>query len=186
MAPEKSQQPASHFSNMLLRQFPWIRKHLQPGEFPLALSYQKAEILPGVSLLLIGAVVLLDSLLHPAAFGHPLLVVPVVLAGAVLLYSGIWLLLFAKRTYVLVTSHRLIYQKMDLLGKPGRSITILRSDIKRASFLKSTVMYLIRRGDGAVSLTLQSGKTYLLPNLVEGERICSALGVSRSSLSTPT
>lgn len=164
-----------YHSEMLLRQFPFLKDHLKNEEYPLAFSYRKPENLFGLSLVFIGLFTGSDALLHLSSFGSVFFGMLVLLAGAALLYGGFWAIFFAKRSYVLVTSKRVVYQKTDLAGRPGEVVSLPRSEIKRVRFLKSTVMYRAGRGDGGVSLETKSGKTLLLPSMLQGENIFGAL-----------
>ena len=172
-APQKG--PEHYYSQMLLRQYPWLREKLRNGEFPLALSYKKPETLLGFSLVFIGSFLVLDTLFHLTAFGGVLPGLVALLTGAALLYGGLWALCFAKRSYLLVTSERVLYQKIDLLGRPGKTVVLPRSEIKRARFLKSTVLYRAGRGDGAISLEMKNGTSVFIASVRQGENILGAL-----------
>ena len=163
------------YAEMLLRQHPWLRDELSEGESPEAFSYRKPESLTGVFLTGIGLFVIADTLLHLSAFGGVLTGALIALAGAAIFYGGIWILRFAGRAWVLVTPERLLYRHIDLFGKPGRTLTIPRAEIRSARFLKSTVMYRITRSDGEILVTRKSGKTVLLPVLRDGEAVLEAL-----------
>lgn len=173
--PPKKSAPESAYSKMLLRQNPWLEGVLQEDELPMALSFRTPEWLFGSSLIFIGGFMFLDVLLHPASFGSIPLAFLLGLLGAALAYSGLWAILFAKRSYVLVTSRRIVYQKISFLGKPGKQISIPRSDIQRIRFLKSTVMYRIRRSDGGIAILLKNGKTVLISSLRNAENILGAV-----------
>lgn len=160
---------------MLLRQYPWLNDRLEGEEIPIALSHRKPERLFGGALLFIGGFALVDTLLHLSAFGV-LSSLMILLVGTAMAYAGIWVLCFASRGYVLVTSRRVVYQKVDLLGRPGKALSISRGEILRARFMKSTVMYRADRSDGGVCLSLKNGKTLVLPSLCDAETILDALG----------
>lgn len=164
-----------YYSKMLLRQNPWLEELLKEGEAPVAISYRKPENLFGGSLLFIGCFVFLDTLLHLSAFGGAFPALALLLAGIAAAYVGVWAILFAKRSYVLVTSERLVYQKINLLGRPGRQISLPRSEIQRVRFLKSTVMYRINRSDGGISVAAKDGSTLLIPSVRDAETILGAL-----------
>lgn len=167
--------PERYYSEMLLRQYPWLKDKLEGEEYPTAFSFRKPEKLLGVSLIFIGAFVVIDTLLHPAAFGSMLPALFLLLAGGVLLYGGLWAVCFAKRSYVLVTSKRVVYQKIALTGRPGKADAVPRSEIKRVRFLKSTVMYRAGRGDGGISLELKNGATIFISSVLQGEDVFAAL-----------
>lgn len=173
--PPKKGAPESAYSKMLLRQNPWLEGVLQEDELPMALSFRTSEWLFGSSFIFIGGFMFLDVLLHPTSFGSIPLALLLGLLGATLAYSGLWAILFAKRSYVLVTSRRIVYQKISFLGKPGKQISIPHSDIQRIRFLKSTVMYRIRRSDGGIAILLKNGKTVLISSLRNAENILGAV-----------
>ena len=160
---------------MLLRQHPWIGGLLREEEYPVAISYRKPENLFGGSLLFVGCFVFLDTLLHLRAFGGIFPALALLLAGIAAAYGGVWAIFFAKRSYVLVTSERLVYQKINLFGQPGRQISLPRSEIQRVRFLKSTVMYRISRSDGGISVATKNGTTLLIPSVRDAETILGAL-----------
>ena len=64
---------------------------------------------------------------------------------------------------------------ISFTGKIGNTVTISRADIKYAHLLKSTVMYLIRRSDGSICLSLKNGKKIFIDNIKDGETICEAI-----------
>lgn len=167
--------PDFFYSEMLLRQHPWLKNQLEEEEYPIAVSYRKPEKLFGFSLLLIGCVIMLDPVFHVNSFGGIFPVLLLVLLGAAIIYIGAWSLFFSKRSYVLVTSERLIWQKINLLGQPGKRISIPRTEIQRARFLKSTVMFRINRSDGDISISTNDGKTIVIPSVLEAENILGAL-----------
>lgn len=167
------QDSVRYYSQMLLRQHPWLRERMEGGEYPTAISYRKPETLSGAALLFIGGFAVVDTLGN--AFGGLWQSLLVILLGAGAIYGGVWTLWFAKRSYVLVTSQRVVYQKVDPLGRPGKVICIPREEIQRARFLKSTVMYRVGRSDGGISISLTNGKTILIPSLRDAENILGAL-----------
>lgn len=167
--------PERYYSEMLLRQNPWLKDLLEGEEYPVALSYRKPEKLFGITLLFIGCCVALDTLLHLKAFGGVFPGFLLTLAGAVMIYGGVWTLFLAKRSYILVTSERVVYQKINLLGQPDKVISIPRSEIKRVKFLKSTVMYRITRSDGGISIAMKGGKTIFISSVRDAETILGAL-----------
>lgn len=171
---ELPEQSGRFYAEMLLRQHPWLKEHLTEQELPLAFSYRKPETLTGISLLFIGAVGTVDTLLHFTGLGGILPGVLLLLACAVSGYAGIWFLRFARRSYVLVTSEKVVYRKTDFLGRPGKTVLIPRSRIKRVRLLKSTVMYRGAQGDGVISITMENGKTAALPRLTDGEAVLGA------------
>ena len=160
---------------MLLRQYPWIKDMLADKDMPIALSFRKPQLLFGVSLIFIGSVLLIDALIHLLPFSNTLFYITTGFIGTLALYRGIWELKFSRRSYILVTKNNVIYQKISLIGKSGNIINISRSDIKRAHLLKSTVMYLIRRSDGSICLSLKDGKKIFIDNIRDGETICEAV-----------
>ena len=165
----------NYHSDMLLRQYPWIKDMLADKDMPIALSFRKPQLLFGVSLIFIGSVLLIDALIHLLPFSNTLFYITTGFIGTLALYRGIWELKFSRRSYILVTKNNVIYQKISLIGKSGNIINISRSDIKRAHLLKSTVMYLIRRSDGSICLSLKDGKKIFIDNIRDGETICEAV-----------
>lgn len=164
-----------YYSEMLLRQNPWLKDKLEGEEYPIAFSYGKPENPLGLSLIFIGSFVVIDMLLHLPAPGSVWFAIPAIFAGAALIYGGFWTIHFAKRAYILVTSKRVVYQKINLAGRPGRTISIPRSEIKRVRFLKSTVMYRVKRGDGGISISTKNGKTIFISSVLNGENVLGAL-----------
>ncbi len=170
--------PGSSYSRMLLRQHPWLSGLLQEGETLIAFSYREPETLPGISLLFVGVAALGDFALHPEAFGGMLPGAFVILAGALLSAGGVWAVCFAKRSYTLVTSRRILYQKINLLGRPGKTVCIPRGQVRSARYLKSMVMYRGAGSSGSVLLVLQNeqnGGRLLIPGMQDGENIFDAL-----------
>ena len=167
--------PGRYYSEMLLRQMPWLKDILKEEEYPIAFSYRRPERLFAVSLLFIGAFIAADALFHPSAFGTPGIFLLILLIGMLLLYGGFWSMILSRRSYVLVTSGRVIYQKTNLFGRPGKTLVMLRSQIKRARFFKSTVMYWTGRRDGSIAIQLREGQTFVIPSLQNGENILAAL-----------
>lgn len=175
MEEKRESQDKRYYSEMLLRQHPWLKDALEEEEYPIAFSYRKPENLLGLSLIFIGSFAVIDTLVHLTALDSIGVGILIILAGAALLYGGFWAIYFAKRSYVLVTAERVLYQKINLIGRPGKTVSIPRSEIKRARFLKSTVMYLAKRGDGGISILMKNGKTVFISSVVSGENILGAL-----------
>lgn len=169
------EQPEHYYSEMLLRQYPWLKKQMGIGEYPISLSFRKPELPFGTAILFIGCFILLDTLLHLKAFGGPFLSLLLILIGVSMIYAGVWALCFVKKAYIFVTKQRIVYQKVNLLGRPGKVLTLPRSEIQGVRFLKSTVMYFIKRSDGDISITTKSGKTILIPGVRDAENILGAL-----------
>lgn len=172
---ESQEGSARYYSEMLLRQHPWLRGVLQGQEYPIAFSYRKPENLLGLSLAFVGMFVVTDTVLHLTRFDSILLGALFMLVGCILLYAAFWAMCFAKRAYILVTSERVVYQKMNLLGKPGRAIAVARNDISRVRFLKSTVMYRMGRHDGGISIQMKNGRSIFVSGVCDGENIFGAL-----------
>lgn len=167
--------PADSYARMLLRQHPWLQEILAEGEVPIALSYRRPERLFGASLLFIGCFSAAEALLHPGAFGGALPGVMLFLAGAALACAGVWAIWFARRSCLVVTSERVLYQRVGLFGRPRKPLIIPRSEIRRARFFKSTVMYRVRRSDGGIAITTKSGGTVFIASLRDAENILGAL-----------
>ena len=165
----------NYHSSMLLRQYPWIKDILADKDMPIALSFRKPQLLFGVSLIFIGSVLLIDALIHLLPFSNILFYMLTGFLGILAFYRGIWELKFARRSYILVTKNNVIYQMISFTGKIGNTVTISRADIKYAHLLKSTVMYLIRRSDGSICLSLKNGKKVFIDNIGDGESICEAI-----------
>lgn len=163
------------YSDMLLRQNPWMKDKLEEGEYPSFISYRTPEKLLGGSLIFIGTFAAIDTLLHLSAFGNILVGIAVALSGVMLLYGGFWAVYFTRRSYMLVTSKRVIYQKINIFGGSGKEYRILRSDIKRVRFYKSTVMYRVRRGDGGISILMNNGKSIFISSVEKAEIIIESL-----------
>lgn len=163
------------YSDMILRQNPWMKDKLEEGEYPCFLSYRTPEKLLGGSLMFIGAFAAINTLLHLSAFGNLLVGIVVALAGVILLYGGFWEIYFARCSYILVTSKRIIYQKINIFGGYGKEYRLLRSDIKRVRFFKSTVMYRVRRDDGGVSILMNNGKSIFISSVEKAESIIESL-----------
>lgn len=160
---------------MLLRQYPWLKNQMADAEYPISLSFRKPELLFGSAVLFVGCFILLDTLLHLKFFGGLFPGLLLILIGSAMIYAGVWALCFVKKGYVFVTSQRIAYQKVDLLGRPGKILTLPRSEIQSARFLKGTVMYFIKRSDGDISITTKSGKTILISGVRDAENILGAL-----------
>lgn len=95
--------------------------------------------------------------------------------GAALFYGGLWAICFAKRSYILVTSERVLHQKTNWIGQPGKEVSISRNEIRRVRFLKSTVMYRVGRSDGGIALEMKNGRTVFISSVLHGENIFDAL-----------
>ena len=160
---------------MLLRQYPWLKDKLKNEEYPIAFSHRKPETLLGLSLVFIGLFVIVDTLFHTASFGNALLVILSVFIGAALFYGGLWAICFAKRSYILVTSERVLHQKTNWIGRSGKEVSISRNEIRRVRFLKSTVMYRVGRSDGGIALEMKNGRTVFISSVLHGENIFEAL-----------
>lgn len=172
---EPQNESHNYYAQMLMRQNPWMKDDLQPGEIPLALSHRKPEYLSGVSMGFIGLFVIADILLHARAIGNIPYLLALLPVGAVLIYCSIRTLFFVSRSSVLVTDRRIILKEPDLLGRTSKEKIIPRSEIRRARLLKSTVMYFVRREDGAIALDLKNGKTVVIPDVQNGEAVLSVL-----------
>lgn len=119
--------------------------------------------------------VVFDTLFHTASFGNALFVILSVFIGAALFYGGLWAICFAKRSYILVTSERVLHQKTNWIGQPGKEVSISRNEIRRVRFLKSTVMYRVGRSDGGIALEMKNGRTVFISSVLHGENIFDAL-----------
>lgn len=163
------------YSEMLLRQYPWLKGKMEEGEHPVAISYRKPDYLRGLSLAFIGLLVIVDTALHLTAYGGILPGTGIILVGTVLLWVGVWFLFFAKRSFILVTSERVLHQTINWMGKPGKERSIPRSQIKNVRLLKRTVMYRGGRSDGDISIELQSGRHLIVSSVHHGKNILDAL-----------
>lgn len=172
---EPQNRAGRYYSEMLLRQHPWLNGKLESGEYPIAFSYIKPANLLGLSLVFIGSFVVIDTLFHLTAFGSVFFSLLAILVGAALGYGGFWAIYFAKRAYVLVSPERVVHQKIDLIGRPGKAVSIPRREISRVRFLKSTVMYRAGRSDGGILIEMKNGKTVLFSRVLDGENIFGAL-----------
>lgn len=162
------------YAEMLLRQHPWMRALLHAEEKPLGFSYRNAEVMHGGFAALLGAFCVVDAVLQFQGFPAALAVL-VILIGIALLWAGVWLLCFRKRSYIIVTNERVLWRKINAFGKDGKLVEISRADIQRVRYLKSTVMYRIRRKDGAVALYLKNGKTVVISGVRDGETIFTSI-----------
>ena len=172
---DSQNRPEQYYSEMLLRQYPWLKDKLKNEEFPITFSHRKPETLLGLSLVFIGLFVVFDTLFHMASFGNALFVILSVFIGAALFYGGLWAICFAKRSYILVTSERVLHQKTNWIGQPGKEVSISRNEIRRVRFLKSTVMYRVGRSDGGIALEMKNGRTVFISSVLHGENIFDAL-----------
>ena len=73
---DSQNRPEQYYSEMLLRQYPWLKDKLKNEEYPIAFSHRKPETLLGLSLVFIGLFVVFDTLFHTASFGNALFVIP--------------------------------------------------------------------------------------------------------------
>lgn len=167
--------PEQIYSEMLLRQHSWLKDKLEEGEHPAAVSYRKPDSLRGLSLGFIGLFLIADTALHVTDYGGIWPGAAILLAGAALLYSGVWFLCFAKKSYILVTSERVLYQPVNWMGKPGKARSIPRGEIRNVRLLKSTVMYRAGRSDGDIFIETRDGGTVIAPNIRDGENILGVL-----------
>ena len=172
---DSQNRPEQYYSEMLLRQYPWLKDKLKNEEYPIAFSHRKPETLLGLSLVFIGLFVVFDTLFHTASFGNALFVILSVFIGAALFYGGLWAICFAKRSYILVTSERVLHQKTNWIGQPGKEVSISRNEIRRVRFLKSTVMYRVGRSDGGIAIEMKNGRTVFISSVLHGENIFDAL-----------
>ena len=164
-----------YYSQMLLRQHPWLSSILKESELPVALSYRKPEKPLGFALLFIGCFVVLEALLHPVAFGGMFPRLILIFIGAIMIYTAFWALHLVTRSYVLVTTERLIYQKASFLRKPGKMIILPRYDIQQVRFLKGTVMYYAKRSDGDILVITRNRKSILISGVRDAENILESL-----------
>ena len=165
---------AAAYSDMLVRQHPFIRELLRADERPIAFSYRNAEVFHGVFILLLGVFCALDPVIQFAGF-PAWAAAAAALIGAALIWLGVWLIWFRKRSYVLVTTRRVLCRGVNPFGKPGRLREIDRADIQRVRWLKSTVMYRIGRKDGAIALTLKNGGSVVLSGVREAETVFTSI-----------
>ena len=75
----------------------------------------------------------------------------------------------------MVTSERVLHQKTNWIGQPGKEVSISRNEIRRVRFLKSTVMYRVGRSDGGIALEMKNGRTVFISSVLHGENIFDAL-----------
>ena len=145
---DSQNRPEQYYSEMLLRQYPWLKDKLKNEEYPITFSHRKPETLLGLSLVFIGLFVVFDTLFHMASFGNALFV---------------------------ILSVRVLHQKTNWIGQPGKEVSISRNEIRRVRFLKSTVMYRVGRSDGGIALEMKNGRTVFISSVLHGENIFDAL-----------
>ena len=95
--------------------------------------------------------------------------------GLILLYAAMWILLISRREYVCVTNERLIYQKVNLIGKSGKTLSFQLQDISKARLGRSMTSYRQKEQSGHVVLIMTSGKVRVLPCLKNGMFIVEAI-----------
>ena len=135
-------------------------------------SGRKPRIVIGVICCGIGLWAVLEPVLF--LFRYSELVVSFII-GLMLLYAAMWILLISRREYVCVTNERLIYQKVNLVGKSGRTLSFRLQDIGKARLGRSMLSYRQTEQSGHVVLIMRSGKVRVLPCLINGMFIVEAL-----------
>lgn len=169
-----NKETTKYSEDLIIRQHAWLKEKLRDSESVREFSYRKSALLAGISFIFIGVVTLLDMCTN--FFSRSIFILLASLgASLILLYIGFWLVQCTKKEYVFVTTQRLVYQKVNILGRYGREISIPLSDISKARLYKSTVMFRAKSISGDIVLTLKNGKKQLISNLNAGEHILEAI-----------
>lgn len=162
-------------SAFLIQQHPEIKGQLGTLEMVREFSYRKPAIWTGLFLVFAGVVVLVDIITH-FLFRGLVWSIPFLILCLIQIYLGIRLAILVRREYVFVTSRRVVYQKMNLWGKPAANArSVLISDIACAHLFKRAVMFQAQSGGGDLLLKLKSNKKWLLPALYHGEYVTEAI-----------
>ena len=152
---------------------------IEESETLLEYSHGRPRVLLGGGSLAMGCIIGADAVryLLVSRWG-----VPVLLGALALAYLGVRCLFFQAREFVCVTDKRVLYQKTDWCGRPGRLSVFLMGEIAGVRLCRSSVMF-GKGQSGEIILELRGGKSCMLPFLQNGEHIMEAIGEELSKFS---
>ena len=158
---------------------PEVQELMQQDETLVEFTRRIPRKVLGGAYVLLAAVMTGDALIHgvsSALFAGELA------AGLGFVYLALREFLLATREFVCVTDRRLIYRKVNFLGRPARAKTAMLSHIvtpklcQRAMAWRDTYQ-------GEVLITLCKGKQFLTPLLNNGQFVLDAIRSERNNLS---
>lgn len=151
---------------------------MQEGEKLVECSNRKAHRIVGAALVIVGGPAALEPLIR--RFSSPLFIVEFFI-GVALLAIAFREFVFCPKETVCVTNKRLIWQRVDWLGKAGRIRAFSLSDVSKAKLCQTAKAW-TRSYSGEVLITLKNGKQFVTPLLENGQFILDAIGEERTKL----
>jgi len=145
---------------------------LNPGETLEEISFCQPRTMYGTILAASGVAMAVDT--APYALKNPGLTAYVVL-GAALAWAGVWLLNLCRNSWVAVTSQRVLVQRVNALGRPGRRQEYPLQEVEGSRLCKPTVSFKSKSNSGTVLIALKSGQSRQLPYLENGQFIHEAI-----------
>lgn len=104
------------------------------------------------------------------------------LGALALAYFGVRCLFLQSREFVCVTDKRVLCQKIDWRGRPGRLSVFSMGDISGVKLCRSSVIFGNKKS-GEIILQLHGGKSCMLPFLQNGEYVMEAIDEELSKFS---
>ena len=157
---------------------PEVTELLLPGEGMIEFSARKYRKMYGTALGLLGVTLTVDPIVRffaSFAFGVEFLL------GLLLLYAAAREFFLSRREFVCVTDQRLLYRKVDWLGRPGKCKEIAISTITSAKLCQRAMAWRDTFA-GEVLMHLENGGQYVTVHLENGQYILDAIRAVKSSL----
>ena len=148
-----------------------VDEQLNETECIVEYSERKPRLVTGISLFVVGA----PAVWEPVVRGFfSAALVAEFLFGLLLVYLSVWTLILCGREYVCVTNQRVLYRKVNALGKRGKVLRFPLDNITEARLCKISVMYR-KRHSGEILLTFGNRKQCNLPFLQNGQYVLDAI-----------
>ena len=164
---------AEHLESM----YPYVKSQLTDGEKLLAYSGRKPLYASGGFCIAVGVYIIIHIVLALQLLVTQWAILAILLSG-VMVYIGIWAILFLGREYVFITGDRIVHQKVNLLGRlKDLPCSIQISDISGVRHYKKLVMFsaYTKTKSGDIIIKTNNGITYVIPTLKDSISVSEKL-----------
>lgn len=150
--------------------------YLHAEEQLCEISERKPHILHGTVMAACGVITLVDTTPLLLKSSQQIYLVVIVVLGALMAWSGLWILCLAQRSWVAVTNCRVLVQRINMIGHPSKYSEYRLSEINGCRMIKPLVTWKKSSYNGTVLIKLKNGKMRQLPYLENAQYILETIG----------
>ena len=145
-----------------------VKDQLEENEELRMYSSRKPKYATGVACIVMGLLFIWQQVRY-YLLSDPLWAVPILLLSIVMVWAGVWIVIFSKGEYVFVTDCRIVHQKVTLLGKLANPpVSIPFSEVTRTTLLRRAATLKPASRMAGDILVKKNRRSYLLPTTHEG------------------